>query len=220
MTSESTGWPLLDERPAPPRRAEQTVRKRRPRPGWLLAALAFLCGGLVSAAGFSIGWRHQAQQGNQAQAALASATARNHALQASLAAAHDATARARKAEKQARLGKAAAEASASTLASAAAKVASGASASRGAAATVSTDAGALTSSATRLASELKTFTTYLTTTPTGQLDPGYIQSQTAYMTRQLSALESAGGTLGTAVTSFEAAARKLAQQASALSGSH
>jgi hypothetical protein len=220
MASESTGWPLLDERPALPRRAEQTSHRRRARSGWLLAVLAFLCGGLVSAAGFSIGWRHQAQQGNQAQAALASATARNHALQASLAAARAATTRARQAEKRARLGKAAAQASASTLASAAAKVAHGATASRGAAGTVSSDAGALTSSVTRLASELKTFTTYLTTTPTRQLDPGYIQSQTAYLTRQLSALESAGGTLGGAVTSFDAAARKLAQQAAALSTQH
>jgi hypothetical protein len=218
VASDSTGWPLLDERPrsALPRRA--LPRRGGGRPAWVLAVLAFACGGLVSAAGFSIGWRHQAQQGSAAEAKLASATARNHRLQASLAAATDSAARARGAEKRAREGQAAAEASARTLAGAAARVAGEASASRHAADTLSGNAAGLTTSTAKLASELKTLVTYLTTTPTGQLDAGYIQSQTTYLTRQLSELHSAGGNVSAAASAFDAAAKTLAQRAAALSG--
>ncbi len=219
MASDSTGWPVLDER-APVVRSARGTRRSPRRPGWALAALAFVCGGLVSAAGFSIGWRHQAQQGNEAQAALASATARNHSLQASLATARDGEAKARLAEKRARTAQAAAEASATALAGAAATLAKQATASHHAAGTVSGNAGALTSSTAKLESELKTLETYLTTTPTGQLDAGYIQSQTTYLTRQLSALQAASGSVGTAVTAFDAAAKKLAQRATALAAGH
>ena len=94
MTSETRSWPLPTER-APFATASHVRReRRRPRSAWLLTALAFLCGGLVSAAAFSIGWRHQAQRDTAARTALAAATARTHrleqrltALQASLTAA-------------------------------------------------------------------------------------------------------------------------------------
>jgi hypothetical protein len=76
----------------------------------------------------------------------------------------------------------------------------------------------LTASATRIASELKTLETYLTTTPAGQLDPGYIASQTAYLAQQLTRLQTAGGNLGDSVTSFEAAVRRLTRQAGTLTG--
>jgi hypothetical protein len=75
----------------------------------------------------------------------------------------------------------------------------------------------MTSAAGKIANELKTLTTYLTTTPPQQLDAGYIDSQTAYLTRQVEALQSEGGTITSAVGSFDAAIRKLGQLASALS---
>jgi len=73
-----------------------------------------------------------------------------------------------------------------------------------------------TASATRIASELKTLNTYLTTTPAGQLDPGYIASQTAYLAQQLARLQADGGNLGDSVVSFQAALRKLTRAAGAL----
>jgi hypothetical protein len=176
----------------------------------VLTVLAFLCGGLVSAAGFSIGWRHQAQQGSQAEAQLVTATAQNHRLQASLAAA-------RREAVQAARAKAAAVATSRSLSDAAATLAAEASAGGRAAGAVSGHAGAVSTSASRIASELKTLDTYLTTTPVGQLDPGYIASQTAYLARQLADLEAAGASLGNAVTGFEKTTRKLARAAAALS---
>src|SRR5438067_13374742 len=126
MTSDSTTqarWPLLDSANAVgvhaetgrlwrPRHAPIVAAPRRTRgrhlsrSAWLLTGLAFLCGGLVSAAAFSIGWRHQAQRDTAARAALAAATARTHrleqritALQASLTGARGAAASAAATEK-------------------------------------------------------------------------------------------------------------------------
>jgi hypothetical protein len=210
VTSESTTrWPLLEKR-TPFAHASPAARTRRlQRSTWLLLALAFICGGLVSAAAFSIGWRHQAQRDTAARTALAAATARVHALQASLRDARSVAAR----EQQAA---AAAAASEYTLAGTAARVADEATASSGDAASISSGAGSLTASASRIASELKTLDTYLTTTPVGQLDPGYIASQAAYLTEQLRRLQANGGALGSSVTSFDAAVHKLARDARAL----
>jgi hypothetical protein len=69
----------------------------------------------------------------------------------------------------------------------------------------------------RLASELKTLTSYLDSTPTAQLDPGYVGSQTAYLAKQLDRLGSQRSDLGAAIATFDAAAKKLADRASALS---
>jgi hypothetical protein len=211
MTSESTTrWPLLDERVPFAHATHETRPRRRPRSTWLLVGLAFLCGGLVSAAGFSIGWRHQAQRGTAAEAALATATARTHGLerrlstlQASLAAARAAAASAAASER--------------ALRGSAAKIAADGAASSHTAASVSSEAGSLSASASRVASELRTLETYLTTTPAGQLDPGYVTSQTTYLSRQLSKLQTLGGNLGDSVASFEAAVRKLTNQTAALS---
>jgi prefoldin subunit 5 len=176
---------------------------------WLLTGLAFLCGGLVSAAAFSIGWRHQAQRDSAAQTALAAAHARAQrleqrigALQASLGRAN-AAATAAKASEQALVKNAATVAQEVTVSS-----------SDGTA--ISSGAGSLTTAAGRIASELKTLDTYLTTTPTGQLDPGYIASQAAYLGRQLTRLQEDAGSLGNSVTSFEAALRRLSRDASGL----
>ena len=83
-------------------------------------------------------------------------------------------------------------------------------------ASISSGAGALTAAATRIASELKTLDTYLTTTPTTQLDPGYIASQSAYLDRQLTRLQGDAGSLGSSVTSLEAGLRTLSRDARAL----
>ena len=209
MTSDSTRWPLLQER-APFATAGHSHSSRRlPRSAWLLTGLAVLCGGLVSAAGFSIGWRHQAQRDTAARTALAAATARVHRLehtitmlQSSLHGARGAAASAAAAEK--------------ALARAGTRVAADAAATNAGAASVSDGAGSLTTTATRIARELKTLDTYLTTTPPRQLDPGYIANQTAYIAQQLTRLQDDAGTLGRSVGSFETTLRRLGRTAQAL----
>jgi putative drug exporter of the RND superfamily len=218
MASESTTrWPLLNERTAIAPAAARQGAGRPPRSVWLLTGLAFLCGGLISAAGFSIGWRHQAQRNTDAETALATATARTHALERHVAALQATLAGARRAETRAHQSAAEAAASKQAVVSAAAKIGADATATSSAAGSVSAGAGALTATADRIASELKTLETYLTTTPTGELDPGYIASQTGYLTRQLGKLQTAGGTLGASIGSFEAALRKLTRSAGTLS---
>ena len=218
MTSESTTrWPLLEERAPFAHAAPQAKPRRLPRSNWLLIALAFICGGLVSAAGFSIGWRHQAQRDTAAQAALVTANARIHALERHAAALQNSLATARLAAKHQRSAAASAEASEKAVRASAAQVGADATASDNAAASVSSRAGTIAFSTARVSSELKTLETYLTSTPPGQLDPGYIESQTAYLERQLGALKAGGGSLGTAVAGFEAATRKVAREAAALS---
>ena len=168
-----------------------------------------MCGGLVSAAAFSIGWRHQAQRDNAAQTALAAATARTHrleqritALRASLKGSRGAAASATAAEK--------------ALARAGTQVNADAAGSASDAASISSSAGSVTTAVGRIASELKTLDTYLTTTPTSRLDPGYIASQSAYVTQQLTRLQGDAGALGHSVASFQAALRKLRLDANGL----
>jgi hypothetical protein len=183
--------------------------RRRQRSTWLLTGLAFLCGGLVSAAVFSIGWRHQAQRDTAARAPTAAAPARAHRLSASLAVAQeDAT--------KARLSAAREAASARATTQAAAALAAAATASKRSADAVSSDAGAVGATTVRVSRELQTLLTYLTTTPSGQIDSGYIASQASYLTRQLTALESAGGNVGKSVTTFQESLRKLIRDAATL----
>ena len=212
MASESTTqarWPLLNERGPLVAEPERSTRRRLPRSAWLLTALAFLCGGLVSAAAFSIGWRHQAQRDTAARAALATATAHVSRLSASLATARETVAHERQA---------AAEATAAARATsrAAASVATRASTAGSAAGRVSGDAGAVSAAAARVSRELQTLLTYLTTTPSSQIDAGYIASQATYLTRQLTALENSGAAVGRSVTILEATLRKLTRSAAAL----
>jgi hypothetical protein len=211
MAHDSTGWPVLEERGTPLGRVRHAAAKprRRSRPAWLLALLAFACGALVSAAVFTIGWRHQVQSNSAAQSALAAETARNHSLTASLAAARAADTRDRRIAAQAR-------ASARTLAKAGVAVAAQANASSTASHSLSSEAGTMSASVAKVANELKTLTTYLTTTPSSQLDSGYIQSQADYLARQLTALQTQGSALGGAAASFDAAIQKLGRLAAAL----
>ena len=183
---------------------------------WLLAGLAFLCGGLVSAAAFSIGWRHQAQRNSAAQSALTAATARTHVLEQKIGALTTSLGQAQGATKNARAVAAAAAAAEQALARSAAKVGEEATVSGGDGAAVSSGAGSLATAAGRIAGELKTLDTYLATTPTGQIDPGYVSSQTAYLARQLTRLQGDAGTLGTSVTSLQTTLRKLGRDANGL----
>jgi hypothetical protein len=210
MSADGTGWPLLDERPRTPPPVRRLARRARARPAWALALLAFVCGGLVSAAGFSIGWKHLAQSGTAAQTKLAAATAHVHRLDASLAAA-----RGKERRTAARL--AASARSARALSKDVASLAAQGAAAERSAGPVSDAAGAMTSAAARLASELKTLSDYLTNTPAGQIDGGYVATQIAYLTRQLTALQSSGGSLDTATAAFRSAAHRLAAQATSLS---
>jgi hypothetical protein len=214
VSSDSTTearWPLLRERASAPFviASAATGRRRLPRSAWLLTGLAFLCGGLVSAAGFSIGWRHQAQRDTAARTALAAATARTHRLEQKIGTLDGSL-------QKARASAAAATASEHALAERGAEVGAEAAASNRSAASVSSGAASLGGSAARIASELKTLETYLTTTPAGQLDPGYIASQTAFLDQRLTRLEDDAGSLGRSVTSFRAALRKLGRAATTL----
>ena len=208
--SADTGWPLLDERrgSAPPVR--RVTRRVRARPIWALTALAFVCGVLVSAAGFSIGWKHLAQSGTAAQSDLAAATARLHRLDSTLASTRRRDSR-DEALLTARL--ASARKSAKTLASTVAALETQAAAAEHDAGPVSDGAGTITAAASRLSSELKTLSDYLTTTPAGQVDGGYVAAQIAYLTRQLTALQASGADLGSAAAAFQSAAHKLAAAA-------
>jgi len=217
MTSDSTTrWPLLKER-APFATAGDSRRSaRRPRAPWLLIGLAFLCGGLVSAAGFSIGWRHQAQHDNAAQAALTAAATRERRLEHRIAGLQSSLAGARHGATRAQAAAAAATASKQVLARTGARVGSEAAAAKAQGSSLSSGAGSVTGAAARISSELKTLDAYLTTTPTGQLDPGYIASQTSYLAQQLTRLQGDAGDLGGSVASFEASLRRLGRDAAAL----
>lgn len=215
MSSDSTTearWPVLRERApfvqAKPRHPE---RRKPSRSVWVLTGLAFLCGGLVSAAVFSIGWRHQAQRDTAARSALAAETARAQRLSTRLAAARENAATARQAAAQA-------AASMRATSRAAAALATEVTSSRHAAAAVSSSAGGIGGTSLRITRELQTLLTYLTTTPSSQIDSGYIASQASYLTRQLTVLRDAGGSVSRSVTSFEAAMRKLTGDAAALRG--
>jgi len=216
MASDSKIWPLLEERGPFATASRSRPSRKAPHPPWLLTGLAFLCGGLVSAAAFSIGWRHQAQRDTAAQAALAAATARANKLERRIGTLRTSLGGARGAAASAHAAAATATAAEKALARAGANVAEEATVAGGNGTAVASGGGALTAAATRVASELKTLDTYLTTTPSGQLDPGYVASQTAYLAQQLSRLQRDAGTLGTSVTSLETTLRKLGRDARAL----
>jgi len=216
MATDTTGWHTTASEPptlvgvGAPRVAR---RKRRAWSAWVLTTLAFVCGALVSAAVFTIGWRHQTQQNTAANSALARAAARNHALTDSLAAARATIAQEKQIATQARASLQAARATSATIEAQA-------SAAQADATSVSNDATSMATAAAKIASELNTLTTYLTTTATQNLDAGYIDSQAAYLVRQVDALQSEGGTTGTAAASFQTAIQKLGRLAAALSAQH
>ena len=206
--STTDTWSAGDERTTV-MRTPKTARRKRSWPVWVLPTLAFLCGALVSAAIFTIGWRHQTQQNAAAERALAAQTTRVHKLTASLATARADAVHARRKAARARASLQAAQASAATIAAQSRAARSNATSVSGTGATMAT-------AAAKISSELKTLTTYLTTTPSNQLDAGYIESQTGYLARQVEALKSDGGTMSSAAATFNAAVRRLEGLAAAL----
>ena len=147
-----------------------------PRVAWVLTISAFLCGGMISAAIFSVGWKHEAQRGSSAESALAAANARSNeltsqlqserALSTSLATARRAlvTANASLRHELAQARKTLAHAKQVTNA-------------------VTLAAAPLSGDLDRVTSELRTLTGYLNSTPLGQLDAGYVQAQVAYLSK-------------------------------------
>ena len=111
--SRSSSWPISDTRRLPAMPARAQPRQRFPRVAWVLAVSAFLCGAMVSAAAFAVGWKHEAQKGSSAQAALLAATARNHALSGAVVSARAATLTARTAARRSRADAASAQAATS-----------------------------------------------------------------------------------------------------------
>jgi len=218
--SDTSDWPLGEGVRVPAVRL-QPVQARRslPRVTWALAAAAFVTGVLVSAAAFSVGWRHQAQHGSSTAAALAAATARSHTLAGSLAASRSALAHSRARLAAAEQAKTAAIAASRALSQEASGLATTLAGTGRSADSVAAGAGSLGATVDRVAGELKTLTTYLTTTPTGQLDPGYIATQSSYLAKQLDELKAARGDLTAVIAGFEAQTRRLADRAATLAGS-
>jgi chromosome segregation ATPase len=214
--AQGTDWPIGEAirapaRPLPAGGVPARGRRGLPRVAWVLSAAAFACGALLSAAGFSVGWRHQAQRDSSTRAALAAATARNHALTASLE-------RTRAQLAATSSARASAEATTKAVSREASALATEVAAAGRSADSVSLGASALGGGLGRLASELRTLSSYLASTPAGQLDPGYVVAQAAYLSKQLDTLQAEQGDLGSAVSTFEASAKKLADRASVLAG--
>lgn len=177
-------WPVAESQ----RRHVAVPHRRTPRSTWLLVASAFLCGGLLSAAGFSVGWKHEAQRGSSAQAALLAETANAHALSAQLGSARAALAAAR--ERSSSLA-----ASKRALSRTEAQLRSALATARTAQAAVAAAAGPVSADLDRLTSELHALTGYLTSTPAAQLDAGYVAAQVAYLTKTVDGFRSAVGSL-------------------------
>ena len=155
-----------------------------PRVGWVLTIAAFLCGGMISAAVFSVGWKHEAQRGNSAQSALAMATARTHALTGQLVAQ--------------RTRSAALAATRSELTSTNTSLRHNLAAARRSLghdkqviAAIGTAAAPLSGDVDRITNELQSLTSYLTSTPPGALDAGYVQAQLAYLTKTVTSFKAA-----------------------------
>lgn len=175
-------WPLAEQS----RRSIPVShpRRRTPRVMWAVVAAAFICGAAVSAAAFSIGWKHQAQKNTNAESALVTATATVHSLRAQLA--------------TARTQLAAERTHASTLAAqrrivdrTASHLRTELTAAKHAAASLSASAAPLSADLDRLTSELRALTAYVTQTPSGQLDAGYLQAQASYLSKTANGLSAA-----------------------------
>ncbi len=222
--SRGSSWPMSETTRFPavaqPRPRPQQKRQRQPFPklGWVLAICAFVCGAMLSAAAFSIGWKHQAQKGSSAQAALVAATARTHLLAGSLASANTAAAQAKAAARRSRARATAAQASTAAMLQRAQAVATALNNTAGSANAVTAGASSVGSDLAKLTSELRTLTSYLETTPSAQLDSGYVAAQTAYITKTISRISGEQGDLGLAVSAYMKSVQSAADGAAALSG--
>jgi septal ring factor EnvC (AmiA/AmiB activator) len=180
-------WPLAEQsrRSA----AVAQTRHRTPRIMWAVVAAAFLCGAAVSAAAFSIGWKHQAQKGSSAEAALVTATANLHTLRTRLAGV-----RTQLAAEHSQV--AALTAAKQTAARTNARLRTKNAAAQQTLASLSADAARLGGDVDRLTNELRALTSYVTTTPAGQLDAGYVQAQLAYLAKTVDRFRAAVAALG------------------------
>src|SRR5487761_976580 len=154
-------WPLAEQsrrNVAVPQSSRQT-----PRIMWAVVLAAFVCGAAVSAAGFSIGWKHQAQKGTSAESALVAANAHAFAIVRSRA----------------------------TLRTSLAKLHTQLASAQQALAATSSQAAPLSGDLARLTNELRALTSYVTSTPPSQLDAGYLQAQIAYVSKTATGLSSA-----------------------------
>ena len=176
-------WPLAESsrrHVAAPRRR----RRRTPRFVWVLTAAAFLCGGLLSAAGFSIGWRHEAQRGTSAESALVAATATMHTLRTQLVAAHAQLVASRLHAVTLGTARKQLDRTVGTLRTELA-------AAQKSKASISATAVPLSADLGRLTNELHALTSYVTATPSSQLDAGYLQAQIAYLAKTADGFSSA-----------------------------
>jgi uncharacterized phage infection (PIP) family protein YhgE len=206
----SSEWPL-GEGVRTPARPLRTRRRALPRVTWVLAAAAFLCGALVSAAALSVGWHHASTETSSVRGALDEAKARNQTLAASLAAARSYAAKSRRTEK-------AATAAAAKVSREAARLTTALAAARTSSGPVSSGAAALGSDLDRLAGELRTLDSYLGSTPTSQLDPGYVATQASYLAKQLDRLRAERSDLAAAIAQFDSGVKRLSDRAAALAG--
>ncbi|HEY2541741.1 MAG TPA: hypothetical protein VGH92_01690, partial [Gaiellaceae bacterium] len=175
-------WPLAEE--SRRRVATPHVRRRTPRIMWAVVAAAFVCGAAVSAAAFSIGWKHQAQRGTTAESQLVAATATAHRLRTQLASVRTTLATARTHAAQV-------TASRHALARADATVRAELAAAKHSLAGVDASAASLGNDLDRLRNELHALTAYVSTTPSGQLDAGYVQAQLAYLAKTVDGFSAA-----------------------------
>lgn len=175
-------WPLAEQsrRSVP----VSQPRHRTPRIMWAVVVAAFVCGAAVSAAAFSIGWKHQAQRNTTAEAALVTATATVHSLRTQLA-----STRASLTAERTHATSLAADRRA--LDRTAAKLRSELAAAKRASASLSASAAPLSGDLDRLTNELRALTSYVTQSPSGQLDAGYLQSQVAYVSKTANGLSAA-----------------------------
>lgn len=175
-------WPIAEQS----RRhaaVPQRTRRRTPRVMWMVVAAAFLCGAAVSAAAFSIGWKHQAQKNTTAESALVAATATAHALRTQLAT--ERTALSASHARNAQL-----IASRRTLNVSIAKLRKQVAAAQHSLASTAAAAAPLAGALDRLTNELHSLTTYVSTTPAAQLDAGYVQTQLAYLAKTVAGFSS------------------------------
>ena len=176
-------WPIAEQSrrhvAAPP-----VVRRRTPRIMWMVVAAAFLCGAAVSAAAFSIGWKHQAQKNTNAEAALVAATANVHSLRTQLATERISLTASHAQAAQLRTSNKALERSIATL-----RRQLGA--ARQSLASTSAAAAPLSADLDRLTNELRALTSYVTQTPSSQLDAGYLLAQVGYVSKTAAGLSSA-----------------------------
>jgi septal ring factor EnvC (AmiA/AmiB activator) len=179
-------WPLAEQS----RRhvAVPRSKRRTPRGMWAVVLAAFVCGAAVSAAAFSIGWKHQAQKGTSAESALVAATATTHALRMRLATEQSDLA-------AVNAHAVAIERSRATLRTSLARLRTQLASAQHSLVATSAQAAPLSADLARLTNELHALTSYVTSTPSSQLDAGYLQAQIAYVSKTATKLNSALATL-------------------------